>query len=159
MRTPKIFAALLVFSFAAHAQETPVTKAQKQHEALISKQSFERLSETRKNLDFAIAQLEKEPASQAQTPPETVGGQNVVIQHAEQALLDVRRAIDELSIPQEQRQAVLDRLDDADSAMRMARQPDSASERERLHKALQNVRREIEVAEDKLPEPPAGVTR
>lgn len=150
-----LLAAVLPVEIAA--QETPATKAQKQHEALITKQSFERLGETRKNLDQAIERLQKAPEAPApNAAPATpgVGAQSAAIQMAEQALLDVRRAIDELDIPQEQRQAVLDRLDDADSAMRMARQPDADREREKLHKALQDVRKEIEVAEDKLPEPP-----
>ena len=63
--------------------------------------------------------------------------------------------IDELDVPQDQRQTVLDKLDDADSAMRMARQPDADTERKRLRAALEEVHKEIEVAQEALPAPPS----
>ena len=151
--------ATLAVAFApvadTRAQETSATKAQKQMEELKSQQSLDRLRETRKNLQSAIEKLETVP--NAPVPP--AGGipaatpQGAAMQQIEQALLDVRRAIDELDVPQDQRQTVLDKLDDADSAMRMARRPDAEAERKRLRAALEEVHKEIEVAQEALPAP------
>ena len=151
--------ATLAVAFApvadTRAQETSATKAQKQMEELKSQQSLDRLRETRKNLQSAIEKLETVP----NTPVPPAGGipaatpQGAAMQQIEQALLDVRRAIDELDVPQDQRQTVLDKLDDADSAMRMARRPDAEAERKRLRAALEEVHKEIEVAQETLPAP------
>jgi hypothetical protein len=136
------------------AQETSAAKAQKQMEELKSQQSLDRLRETRKNLQSAIEKLETTgDAAPAPAPATGVTQQGAAFQQAEQALLDVRRAIDELSVPQDQRQTVLDKLDDADSAMRMARQPEGQAERQRLRAALEEVHKEIEVAQETLPAP------
>jgi len=154
-----LFAAALALAVApsidGRAQETPATKAQKQHEELKTQQSLDRLRETRKNLQSAIEKLETSPDAPAPAATATPGVplQSAAMQQAEQALLDVRRAIDELDVPQDQRQTVLDKLDDADSAMRMARQPDAQSERKRLRAALEEVHKEIEVAQETLPAP------
>jgi hypothetical protein len=142
---------------------TPAAKAQKRQEALVAQQSQDRLQQTRNNLNAAIEQLQRNP--QANEPANSAQSQAGVavpsgpIQQAEQALLDVRRAIDELEVPEQQRQEVLDRLDDADSALRMARRPDAAEERKRLQQALVGVQKEIEQAQQKLPDPPASGTR
>ena len=151
--------ATLAVAFApvadTRAQETSATKAQKQMEELKSQQSLDRLRETRKNLQSAIEKLETVPNA----PVPSAGGipaatpQGAAMQQIEQALLDVRRAIDELDVPQDQRQTVLDKLDDADSAMRMARRPDAEAERKRLRAALEEVHKEIEVAQETLPAP------
>lgn len=154
-----LFAAALTFAAAPaadlRAQETSAAKAQKQMEELKSQQSLDRLRETRKNLQSAIQKLEASPPAPA--PDATVApgvpAQGAAMQQAEQALLDVRRAIDELDVPQNQRQTVLDKLDDADSAMRMARQPEGQAERQRLRAALEQVHKEIEVAQETLPAP------
>lgn len=154
---------LLGLSLPAQAQapDSSAAKAQKRLEELTAQQSLERLQQTRKNLDQAIEQLQRDP--QATNPPpaskQTQAGiavQSSAIQQAEQALLDVRRAIDELEVPQDRRQDVLDKLDDADSALRMARQPDAENERKRLQQALLNVQKEIEQAQETLPEPSSG---
>lgn len=151
-----LVAATLAFAFAPaadiHAQETSAAKAQKQMEELKTQQSLDRLSETRKNLQSAIEKLETNPDAPAVTTP-GVTPQSAAMQQAEQALLDVRRAIDELDVPQDQRQTVLDKLDDADSAMRMARQPDAETERKRLRAALEEVHKEIQAAQETLPAP------
>jgi valyl-tRNA synthetase len=152
-------AATLAVTFAPtediRAQETSATRAQKQMEELKSQQSLDRLRETRKNLQSAIEKLETTPSAPAPSAAGTSGatGQGAAMQQIEQALLDVRRAIDELDVPQDQRQTVLDKLDDADSAMRMARQPDAEAERKRLRAALEEVHKEIEVAQETLPAP------
>jgi chromosome segregation ATPase len=156
-----LFAAALALAIApvtgAQAQESSAAKAQKQMEELKSQQSVDRLRETRKNLQTAIERLETARDS-SPAPTAGVTPQGAALQQAEQALLDVRRAIDELAVPQDQRQTVLDKLDDADSAMRMARRPDADSERQRLRAALEQVHREIEVAQETLPAPsPANV--
>ncbi|HEX5778007.1 MAG TPA: hypothetical protein VFY21_04140 [Xanthobacteraceae bacterium] len=137
------------------AQETSATKAQKQMEELKSQQSLDRLRETRKNLQSAIEKLETTPGAPAPAAGATTLAtpQGAAMQQIEQALLDVRRAIDELDVPQDQRQTVLDKLDDADSAMRMARRPDAEAERKRLRVALEEVHKEIEVAQETLPAP------
>ena len=150
------------FGASARAQETPATEAQKRHEELAVQQSLDRLQQTRKNLQGAIEKLASEPgANAAEAVPGAPGValHGPAIQQAEQALLDVRRAIDELNVPQERRQEVLDRLDDADSAMRAARQPDADRERKRLQEALLEVHKEIELAQQTLPETPSGVGR
>jgi chromosome segregation ATPase len=151
-----LFAATLALAIAPaagiRAQESSAAKAQKQMEELKSQQSVDRLRETRKNLQNAIEKLEtaKEPSP---APATGVTQQGAALHQAEQALLDVRRAIDELKVPQDQRQTVLDKLDDADSAMRMARRPDAESERHLLRAALEKVHKEIEVAQETLPAP------
>jgi len=151
-----LFAATLALAVAPaaeiRAQETSAAKAQKQMEELKSQQSVDRLRETRKNLQSAIEKLETTPDS-APAPATGVTQQGAAMQQAEQALLDVRRAIDELDVPQDQRQTVLDKLDDADSALRMARQPEAKTERQRLRAALEQVHKEIEVAQETLPAP------
>lgn len=154
-----LFAAALIavapFS-GGQAQETPATKAQKQHEELKTRQSLDRLRQTRKSLQSAIEKLETSPGTPAPAPGAPgVTPQLSAMQQVEQALLDVRRAIDELDVPQDQRQTVLDKLDDADSALRMARQPDADAERKRLRAALEEVHKEIEVAQEALPAPPS----
>lgn len=148
-------AVLLAVAPSAEAQETPATKAQKQHEELKTRQSFDRLRETRKSLQSAIEKLQTSPDASAPAPGAATGvtPQLAALQQVEQALLDVRRAIDELDVPQDHRQTVLDKLDDADSAMRMARQPDADAERKRLRAALEEVHKEIEVAQETLPAP------
>ncbi len=152
-------AAALAVAFApvadTRAQETSATKAQKQMEELKSQQSLDRLRETRKNLQSAIEKLETTPGAPAPSAGGTAAAspQAAAMQQIEQALLDVRRAIDELDVPQDQRQTVLDKLDDADSAMRMARRPDAEAERKRLRAALEEVHKEIEVAQETLPAP------
>jgi hypothetical protein len=154
-----LFAATLALAVApaadTRAQETSAAKAQKQMEELKSQQSVDRLRETRKNLQSAIEKLETSPSTPAPAANAAPGVtlQPTAMAQAEQALLDVRRAIDELDVPQDQRQAVLDKLDDADSAMRMARRPDAESERHRLRAALEQVHKEIEVAQETLPAP------
>jgi hypothetical protein len=157
-----IAALLLSLVLPAQAQTssptTSAAEAQKRQAALVAQQSQERLQQTRKNLDEAIAQLQRgrqAPEPTPSTPAQTgVAAQNNAIQQAEQALLDVRRAIDELEVPQQQRQEVLDRLDDADSALRMARRPDAEQERQRLQQALLDVQKEVEQAQQALPDPP-----
>jgi hypothetical protein len=148
-------AALLVVapSVGGLAQETSAAKAQKQMEELKSQQSVDRLRETRKNLQSAIEKLETTGDAKPAPAAAGVSQQGTALQHVEQALLDVRRAIDELDVSQAQRQTVLDKLDDADSAMRMARQPDAEAERKRLRVALEEVHKEIEVAQEALPAP------
>jgi hypothetical protein len=136
---------------AAHAQQSTPAKVQQQLEEMKSQQSIDRLRETRKNLQSAIEKLESTGGAPA--PTTGVTPQGAALQQAEQALLDVRRAIDELDVPQDQRQTVLDKLDDADSALRMARQPEAQGERQRLRAALEQVHKEIEVAQETLPAP------
>jgi hypothetical protein len=136
---------------AAHAQQSTPTKVQQQLEEMKSQQSIDRLRETRKNLQSAIEKLES--TGGAPSPTTGVTPQGAALLQAEQALLDVRRAIDELDVPQDQRQTVLDKLDDADSALRMARQPEAQGERQRLRAALEQVHKEIEVAQETLPAP------
>jgi chromosome segregation ATPase len=144
-----VVAAASVPAVDSRGQETSAAKAQKQMEELKTQQSLDRLSETRKNLQSAIEKLETNPDATVPGRPM----QSAAIQQAEQALLDVRRAIDELDVPQDQRLTVLDKLDDADSAMRMARRPDSETERKRLRAALEEVHKEIQVAQETLPVP------
>jgi hypothetical protein len=160
-------ALLLALMLPAQAQTpapgTTAAEVQKRQQALVAQQSQERLQQTRKNLNEAIEQLQRDPpanetVTSAQAKP-GVAGRNNAIQQAEQALLDVRRAIDELEVPQQQRQEVLDRLDDADSALRMARQPETEQERKRLEQALLDVQKEIEQAQQSLPEPSVGGTK
>jgi hypothetical protein len=148
-----------------HAQEAPAKKALERQEKLIVEQSLARLRETRKSLQSAIEKLASgsdaktaQPAGAAPDMP-GVSVQSPAIQQAEQALADVRRAIDELNVPQDRRQEVLDSLDDADSAMRMARQPDAESERKRLGEALEKVHKEIEIALQTLPSAPPPAER
>jgi chromosome segregation ATPase len=157
MKTGSLFvAAILAFTLAPaadiRAQESSAAKVQKQMEELKSQQSVDRLRETRKSLQSAIEKLETTPDA-APAPATGVTQQGAAMQQAEQALLDVRRAIDELDVPQDQRQTVLDKLDDADSALRMARQPEAKTERQRLRAALEQVHKEIEVAQETLPAP------
>ena len=164
MRFPIAVAFLLTLPayVAAQSDKPPATKAEIQHQQLITQQSLERLKSAAENLDEAIGTLKSVPEKQAETPkaaPPPAGtkfladspDQHAAVQRAEQALHDVRRAIDEIGIPQDKRQSVLDRLDDADSAMRMARQPDAANERQRLAVALQAVQDEVQTAQKALP--------
>lgn len=170
MNGQKLLVAASLLAFAAtlseslYAQEAPAKKAQERQEELVVEQSLARLRETRKNLQSAIEKLANGSEAKAAQPANTpdlpgVRVQSPAIQQAEQALADVRRAIDELDVPQDRRQEVLDRLDDADSAMRMARQPDAESERNRLREALEKVHKEIEVAQQTLPNAPPGGER
>ena len=156
------FALALPAYAAAQSTEPPPTEAEIQHQQLITQQSLERLKSAADNLDEAIAGLKSAPrqqaaAAEAEPPVGTTQfladnpAQHAVVQQAEQALHDVRRAIDEIGVPEEKRQRVLDRLDDADSAMRMARQPDAAKERQRLAVTLQAVQEEVQTAQKALP--------
>jgi hypothetical protein len=164
MRFPIAVAFLLTLPayVAAQSDKPPVTEAEKKHQELITQQSLERLKSAADNLDEAIAGLKSAPpqqatATQAEPPAGTTQfladnpAQHAIVQQAEQALHDVRRAIDEIGVPEDKRQRVLDRLDDADSAMRMARQPDAAKERQRLAVALQAVQEEVQTAQKALP--------
>jgi hypothetical protein len=164
MRFPIAVAFLLTLPayVAAQSDKPPVTEAEKKHQDLITQQSLERLKSAADNLDEAIAGLKSAPpqqatATQAEPPAGTTQfladnpAQHAIVQQAEQALHDVRRAIDEIGVPEDKRQRVLDRLDDADSAMRMARQPDAAKERQRLAVALQAVQEEVQTAQKALP--------
>jgi DNA repair exonuclease SbcCD ATPase subunit len=166
MRFPIAFAFLLTLPayVAAQSDKPPVTEAEKKHQELITQQSLERLKSAADSLDEAIAGLKAAPKQQAAAQAEPPAGttqfladnpaQHAVVQQAEQALHDVRRAIDEIGVPEDKRQRVLDRLDDADSAMRMARQPDAAKERQRLAVALQAVQQEVQSAQEALPAAP-----
>ena len=156
--TRRIVAALalmlgIAFASNAQAQEpAPATAAQERHEQLIAQQSLDRLLQAEKSLQLAIEQLQQDakPSDAAQPPP---GGaaQNAAMQQAEQALNDVRRAIDEIKIASAQRQSLLDRLDDADSALRMARQPDAKDEHKQLQLALRHVQKEVGAARQAVP--------
>jgi hypothetical protein len=152
--------AILALANPASAQgqpePVPPTAAQQRHEELTMRQSLQRLDDAEKNLDKAIGQLKQAPvepgapASPAQ--PAAVSPQSAAIQQAEQALSDVRRAVDEIAIPQGRRQGVLDKLDDADSAMRMARQPEEADARRmKLEEALRRVQSEVRTAKEEGP--------
>lgn len=156
------FALILPAYASAQSENPPATKAEIQHQELIAQQSLERLKSAAENLDEAIGNLKSVPEKQAEAPKaaQPANGaqfladspdQHAAVQRAEQALHDVRRAIDEIGIPQDKRQRVLDRLDDADSAMRMARQPDAAKERQRLAVALLAVQEEVQTAQEALP--------
>ena len=142
---------------SAQSQPEPPTAAQQRHEELTMRQSLQRLHEAEKNLDKAIGQLQQAPAEAGQprastAQPTAVSPQSAAIQQAEQALNDVRRAVDEIAIPQERRQGVLDKLDDADSAMRMARQPEEADARRmKLEEALRRVQSEVRTAKEEGP--------
>lgn len=153
--------AILALANPASAQSqpepAPPTAAQQRHEELTMRQSLQRLHEAEKNLDKAIGQLQQAPAEAGQpranaAQPTAVSPQSAAIQQAEQALNDVRRAVDEIAIPQERRQGVLDKLDDADSAMRMARQPEEADARRmKLEEALRRVQSEVRTAKEEGP--------
>jgi hypothetical protein len=153
-------AVAMAFTGAAAAQSqpepAPATAAQQKHEELAARQSLQRLQEAEKNLDKAIGQLKEAPvdpaprASAAQ--PTATSPQGAAFQRAEDALKDVRRAVDEVEIPQQRRQGMLDKLDDADSAMRMARQPEEADARRRkLEEALLRVQNEVRTAQGESP--------
>jgi len=132
----------------------PVTAAQQKHQEITARQSHQRLVEAEKNLDKAIGQLKETPVEAPQAAPAqpTVTPQSAAFLQAEQALKDVRRAVDEIEIPQQRRQGVLDRLDDADSAMRMARQPEEAdARRKKLEEALRRVQSEVRTAQEETP--------
>jgi chromosome segregation ATPase len=155
------FALALPVYAAAQSTEPPPTEAEIKHQQLITQLSLERLKSAADNLDEAIAGLKSAPQQAATTEAEPPAGttqfladnpaQHALVQQAEQALHDVRRAIDEIGVPEDKRQRVLDRLDDADSAMRMARQPEAAKERQRLAVALQAVQEEVQTAQKALP--------
>ena len=144
-------------SAQSQPEPAPPTAAQQRHEELTMRQSLQRLHEAEKNLDKAIGQLQQAPAEAGQprasaAQPTAVSPQSAAIQQAEQALNDVRRAVDEIAIPQERRQGVLDKLDDADSAMRMARQPEEADARRmKLEEALRGVQSEVRTAKEEGP--------
>ena len=86
-------------SAAAQNQSEPpaVTAAQQKHEEITARQSHQRLVEAEKNLDKAIGQLKETPV---EAPPPvapaqpTVTPQGAAFLQAEQALKDVRRAVD-----------------------------------------------------------------
>ena len=150
-----VLALTLGVALAADVQAqgpAPATAAQERHEQLMAQQSLDRLLQAEKSLQLAIEQLQQDakPADAAQPSP---GGlaQSAATQQAEQALNDVRRAIDEIKIANTQRQSLLDRLDDADSALRMARKPDAQDERKQLQVALRDVQKEVGAARQAVP--------
>ena len=135
------------------AQEpAPATAAQERHEQLMAQQSLDRLRQAEKNLQLAIEQLQQDPKPSDAAQPSPGGiAQSAAMQQAEQAMNDVRRAIDEIKIASAQRQSLLDRLDDADSALRMARKPDAKDERKQLQTALRDVQKEVGAAREAVP--------
>ena len=137
----------------ARAQEpAPATAAQERHEQLMAQQSLDRLRQAEKNLQLAIEQLQQDPKPSDAAQPSPGGiAQSAAMQQAEQAMNDVRRAIDEIKIASAQRQSLLDRLDDADSALRMARKPDAKDERKQLQMALRDVQKEVSAAREAVP--------
>lgn len=159
MKSPCHIAAALVLTlgtaFAAGAQSpepAPATAAQERHEQLVAQQSLDRLRQAEKNLQSAIDHLQHDPKPPDAAQPAPGGtAQSAAMQQAEQALNDVRRAIDEIKIANAQRQSLLDRLDDADSALRMARKPDAKDEREQLQIALRDVQKEVGAAQLAVP--------
>jgi len=155
--TPCIIAVALtlgsaVASDARAQQPAPATAAQERHEQLMAQQSLDRLRQAEKNLQLAIEQLQQDAKPSDAAPPSPGGvAQSAAMQQAEQALNDVRRAIDEIKIASAQRQSLLDRLDDADSALRMARKPDAKDEHKQLQLALRDVQKEVGAAREAVP--------
>lgn len=148
---------------AEQSAAAAATEAQKRHEELAATQALDRLQQAEKNIGDAISALQNSiqqagpQGGNSQAPssaPAAAAVRPAAIQQAEQALHDVRRAIDEIRVEQERRQRVLDRLDDADSAMRMARQPEARDEKQRLAKALEAVQQEVKLAQNALPAAP-----